>query len=339
MCAMATLAITNVQPRSALPLILAAGLAAAAAYLWKKWLGPDRRPYFPWRSTPFKVVPIISDESVRLASKFKPDPADIVICTFPRAGTTWTQQICEQLRTGGDMNFSEICEVQPWIEWAWDVGQDLSAPQRATPRIFKSHQLFSCLHSSCKYITVVRDPEQVIKSWYRFQKAKGHPPFIDCDDVNAYAQTGHFANRIGWGSTIWEFYVQVWQIRHLPQVLILVYEEMSTEVRPHIEKLARFMGIAPDTALIDKVESMTTKEFMREHNSRFDDNFLFRMSLKLGRSKKPMRKKVVKVNSEPSPAASDKTKEWLAQMWSERVTSATGCKTYQDFAAALTSAS
>ena len=35
--------------------------------------------------------------------------------------------------------FEEITEAVPWIEMAYDLEIDLQAPQRGTPRAFKSH--------------------------------------------------------------------------------------------------------------------------------------------------------------------------------------------------------
>ena len=55
------------------------------------------------------------------------------------------QQICHQLRTGGDMEFEEISQVVPWIELEHDQGQDLEAEQVAPPRCFKTH----CWYDHC----------------------------------------------------------------------------------------------------------------------------------------------------------------------------------------------
>jgi hypothetical protein len=63
-----------------------------------------------------------------------------------KEGTTWVQQICHQLRTGGDMEFEEISQVVPWIELARDQGQDLEAEQVVPPRCFKTH----CWYGHCQ---------------------------------------------------------------------------------------------------------------------------------------------------------------------------------------------
>ncbi len=36
-------------------------------------------------------------ESMQKALNYKADPTDIFIATYPKAGTTWTQQICYQV--------------------------------------------------------------------------------------------------------------------------------------------------------------------------------------------------------------------------------------------------
>ena len=67
-------------------------------------------------------------------------PTDVFINTYPKAGTTWVQQIVHQLRSGGDRwQFGEICDVVPWLGLAYDSGVDplrpgrVRAPSRSRP--------------------------------------------------------------------------------------------------------------------------------------------------------------------------------------------------------------
>merc|ERR1712046_441174 len=99
-----------------------------------------------WGRSKYVVLPLVSDKSKEIGASYVLRPTDVVILTFPKTGTTWLQQICEQLRTGGDMKFDEITERQPWLEFAWDLGQDLDAEQVAAPRLFKSHQRPSAIN-------------------------------------------------------------------------------------------------------------------------------------------------------------------------------------------------
>src|SRR3954451_2025448 len=77
-------------------------------------------------------------ESTQYGVSYQAQPTDLFISPFAKCGTTWLQQIVHGLRTGGAMDFSEITEVVPWLEMAFDLGLDLDAPQPA-PRAFKSH--------------------------------------------------------------------------------------------------------------------------------------------------------------------------------------------------------
>jgi len=295
-----------------------------------------RRRRFPWRSRPFICAPVISDDGIQVATDFQPRPTDIIILTFVKTGTTWCQQICEQLRTGGNMNFSEITEVQPWIEFAWDCGQDLDATQRTFPRIFKSHQRFSAINVGCKYITVLRDPEATLLSWFSFQKSKGIPGFADCEDVNAYAQTGDFATKGAWGATIWEYYVETWMVRRLPEVLVLVYEAMRRDVRPYLKQVAEFMEVEVTESKLDVAESMSNQEFMAANSHRFDDNFIEKRTKEMGRVRKPFPKRVSKVNATHRREVCDaETRLWLARMWTERVEPHTGLASYEEMSAAI----
>jgi len=87
-----------------------------------------------------------------------PRKGDVFICTSPKAGTTWMQQICHQLRTNGDMSFEEISNVVPWLETCEDIGIDVNGEQVTSPRLFKTHAWRPHLNTSedAKYILITR---------------------------------------------------------------------------------------------------------------------------------------------------------------------------------------
>lgn len=93
-----------------------------------------------------------TEDGRRKGLSYQPRPNDVGICTAAKAGTTWMQQICHQIRAadvGGDMNFDEIGCVVPWIELAVDLGQDLEAEQYGEKRASRA-----CLKLICGTITV-----------------------------------------------------------------------------------------------------------------------------------------------------------------------------------------
>ena len=80
-----------------------------------------------WGTRSYTVMPHVSPSSKRIAEAYRLRPSDVVVLSFPKTGTTWTQTVCEQLRTNaeGYDGFDDITERQPWLEFAHDCGQDL----------------------------------------------------------------------------------------------------------------------------------------------------------------------------------------------------------------------
>ena len=43
-------------------------------------------------------------------------PDDLYIVTYPKSGTTWTQQIVALIQSGGEKNKSPLTSIVPWLE-------------------------------------------------------------------------------------------------------------------------------------------------------------------------------------------------------------------------------
>jgi hypothetical protein len=116
----------------------------------------------------FRLSYIGSDESNQIGLAFKPNPDDVFITTFPKCGTTWVSFILHSLRSRGNMEFCEITEVVPWTAMAALCCQTLTDPQKYNPRLFKSHEDWTTVPKGGKYVYVVRNPPEVIVSYYEF---------------------------------------------------------------------------------------------------------------------------------------------------------------------------
>jgi hypothetical protein len=73
-----------------------------------------------------------------------------------------------QLRSGGDMTFTDINEVVPWIDLAYDFGQDLDAEHKYQPRCFKTHAWYDDCPKGGKYIVVHHSTVHLISSRRNF---------------------------------------------------------------------------------------------------------------------------------------------------------------------------
>jgi hypothetical protein len=205
---------------------------------------------------------------------------EVVITTTPKAGTTWMQQICHQLRSavpdGGDMDFDEISRVVPWLELAFDQQQDLSADQYGDvddkPRIFKTHAWQDHCPNFGKTIVVIRHPHDVVVSFYRFFEdwffepgsismedfakefwlARGVPP-------SKMQNASYFVHLVSWYKRLAEQQQQQQQQQQTSEeeqsedgrrVLFVCFEDLKDDLEAQVRRVARF--ISTDKVSMDR---------------------------------------------------------------------------------------
>lgn len=137
-------------------------------------------------------------------------------------------QIVHALRTGAEtMAFGEITEVVPWDVLAHDCGQDLSAPQVAVPRAFKSHATWPSICKGGRYLYVARDPVDAFYSFYKFL-----PSYTNLQPGDLTQE--QFADAIFAGAShsgqIWDHFLGWWEQRHNPDVMWLFYEDLKDDL-------------------------------------------------------------------------------------------------------------
>mmetsp|Transcript_59959 Transcript_59959/g.137468 ORF Transcript_59959/g.137468 Transcript_59959/m.137468 type:complete len:349 (-) Transcript_59959:513-1559(-) len=279
-----------------------------------------------------------SPESVVAGRTFKPAPSDVFVVTYPKCGTTWMMQIVHALRTRADMNYGEITEVVPWDILAHDCGQALDGEQVALPRAFKSHEAWADVSKGGRYIYVARNPLDAFVSFHKFL-----PAYIGlgASDISYEA----FAKAIFAGASlsgqIWSHYAGWWEQRHHPNVLWIFFEDMKDDLRGTIARVAEFLQIAADSALLDKVAEVSSFAFMssEQHAHHFDDHFVRAHVLpKMGLA--PDTKTAIsKVRKGGGRVGERKSIPMdvialLEARWEQHMVPATGCSSYDELRAA-----
>lgn len=190
--------------------------------------------------------------------KFRDD--DIVIGTYAKAGTTWTQQIVAQLLFDGAEGL-ETAEMSPWVDLRVPPKQvKLPEIEAQTHRRFlKTHLPVDALVFSPKarYIYIARDGRDVVwsmynhhananETWYEALNETpglvGPPIEPPPDSVTQYfndwlARDGH---------PFWPFWENVrswWAIRDLPNVHLLHFNQLKYDMPGEIRNIARFLDI------------------------------------------------------------------------------------------------
>jgi aryl sulfotransferase len=189
--------------------------------------------------------------------------SDIVIATYGKSGTTWVQQIVSQLLFAGDDDVP-VAELSPWL--------DLRVPPKAVKlpavaaqthrRFIKTHLPVDALLYSprAKYIYIARDGRDVVWSMYNhhatandrwYQALNDTPgrvgPPIERPTLPVRDYFLEWLERDGY--PFWSFWENVrswWAIRPLPNLLVLHYRQLKTDLPGGIRRIADFLDIPVD---------------------------------------------------------------------------------------------
>jgi hypothetical protein len=210
---------------------------------------------------------------------YVPGPQDVFVMTMPKSGTNWTMQIAHQLIWHGKGEFAHVHDVIPWPDtvvmpgfmkrYAIPLEQATawtSSPERK--RVVKTHFHWELLPDSnqAKYIGVIRDPKDVFVSSYFFLRDGIYGPAMWSVDTwyQAYVSGVNFMG-LSWP----EATASYWRQRHRPNVLLLSFKSMKRDLEGTVRRIAAFLDIHVDDAVIHDVVRQSTFDYMRSIDDRF----------------------------------------------------------------------
>ena len=211
---------------------------------------------------------------------------DIIIATYGKSGTTWTQQIVAQLVTGGDENLI-VGDESPWLDLrVQPKAEKLAAIEAQTHRRFiKTHLPVDALVFSprAKYLYIGRDGRDVAWSLYNHlfygtdtyynminetpgrvgppmqrPPASVHQYFIDWFEKDGYP--------------IWPFWENVrswWEIRSLPNVLLLHFADLKANLEHEVRRIAAFLDIAVEESRWPDILDHCKFDYMKANASKY----------------------------------------------------------------------
>jgi len=214
-----------------------------------------------------RYVSLASRDEIRQDLVLRPD-SDIFIVTYPKSGTTWTQNIVRHLLLcGADApRFSDMALNQrvPYLDMLLFPASQLE--EYPEPRVFKSHNTPAELDSMVlkgstkpKIIYVVRDPRDQIVSFYNhYLAAIGHTTLETF--CAQFARHPEYA----WGG-LWEDHVDAWlSLSDKYDILVLRYEELKQNSRREIRRVADFLGVSVTEEEVGHVARKTTLTYMKK---------------------------------------------------------------------------
>jgi aryl sulfotransferase len=207
---------------------------------------------------------------------YHPSAHDVFVCSYFKAGTTWTLQIATQIAFRGQAEFDNIHHVVPWPDVpAPPVARNIiplsdRSPAERSPtglRVIKTH--LSRAHvpftSEARYIVVSRDPKDCTVSAYRFVQALALGPLMPTiGHWVDYSLSPSFPDP--WP----EHLAGYWAVRHEPNVLFLTYEQLSRDHAGSVRRMADFMGVDLTPAELASVVAQSTFAAMKAAGSKFE---------------------------------------------------------------------
>ena len=190
---------------------------------------------------------------------------DVWIVTYPKCGTTWTQELVWMLINDMDIDKGKVplsvrspcIEVQCLrrFDFFKSIGAAPSDPRvievetdsigflnnMEARRVIKTHLPFEFLppklFEKCKVVYVARNPKDVAVSFYHHNlNVPGHGFVGTFDQFLKYFEQGLHV----FGS-YWHHILSSWQHRNHPNVKFLWYEDMKADLKSVIDDLCNFL--------------------------------------------------------------------------------------------------
>ncbi|XP_042328076.1 sulfotransferase 1C1-like isoform X2 [Sceloporus undulatus] len=225
-----------------------------------------------WRLVKIEGIPLSSKtaENWEQIRGFQARPDDLLICTYPKAGTSWIQEIVDMIYHEGDPQKCDqlpLYQRSPFIE-LFLPKPILSGVQEAkampSPRILKTHLPVQLLPSSfwehnCKIIYLARNIKDNAVSYFNFSRM--NQLILNPGEWNDFLE--NFVAGKGMCGSWFDHVCGWWKAKDHHPILYLFYEDMKEDPAREIQKIAKFLGLGVPELVLNQIVQHTAFESMK----------------------------------------------------------------------------
>ena len=212
------------------------------------------------------VTPVDTERFEFVHKDWVPRADDVFIASFPKSGTTWTQQIVRLVYSRGLIHDSDppLHAIIPWLDDSEDL-PDLSVIDSMTsPRVFKSHNPYHLLPrkltESNRLIYVTRNAKDTAVSMYFHTFGF---KMYEYDEPMEHFIGEFMAGRVEYGP-YWT-HLKSWHTqRKQRNILVLHYEEMQVDLAATVARVAHFLDQPLTHEEIERIAQLSTFASMKK---------------------------------------------------------------------------
>ncbi|XP_076859273.1 cytosolic sulfotransferase 3-like isoform X1 [Brachyhypopomus gauderio] len=224
----------------------------------------------------FEGIPMIHyvTDNWENVQNFKARPDDILIATYPKAGTTWVSYMLDLLYFGNTAPERQtslpIYMRVPFLESAFPViptGVELADNLPTTPRLIKTHlpvQLVpkSFWEQNCRVVYIARNAKDNAVSYFHFNRMNMGQP--EPGDWSTFLK-----NYMDGKSVYGPWYDHVcgyWEKTTYSNIHYMFFEDMVENTGREVEHLCSFLGLSTPSEEKERITKFIHFDSMKENN-------------------------------------------------------------------------
>ncbi|MEO8393436.1 MAG: sulfotransferase domain-containing protein [Chloroflexota bacterium] len=220
----------------------------------------------------FKLMGAASNGTVNAFKGYIPTKNDIIVACHSRSGSHWMLQIALQIANLGQADYDYLYDIVPWPDFLPGASIKLTETPPPSPtglRVIKTHLPAKSVpvNDAAKYITVIRDPKEVLVSLYHFAPQAfafmgiqpGTPEYWVEKFLKGQIPGGWWAEHMaGW-----------WALRDKPNVYVIPFNALRADTSGEIDRIIKFLGVELSPDQRQQVIEKSSFEYMKAINHKF----------------------------------------------------------------------